>query len=147
MWMALPEAIRRRWKPASPGVPLNEYDLFFGANVFRMTRGQPFIITRSSGFFGADNYIISSTRRGEISIFFTPECRDVNITVILQKCTGTDRFDPPEVRKDIFRRKIPVRIKGLSPGSDYYLYCITTDGPLDTACGISGSIGCRITVI
>jgi len=147
MWMALPEAVRRKWKPVSPGTPLSEYDLFFGANVFRMTRGQPLIISRSSGFYGADNYIMSSTRRGEISIFFTPECRNVNITVILQKCIDADSFDPPEVLKDIFRGKFPVRIKGLCPGSDYYLYCITTDGPLDTACNISGSIGCRITVI
>ena len=147
MWMVLPETIRQRWKVTSTGTPLSEYDLFFGANVFRINRGLPFIITRTSGFYGADNYVIASTRRGEISIDFTPECHAVNITLILQKCTIDDRLDTPELRKDIFRGKYPVRVKGLCSGSDYYVYCITTDGPLDTAVSVSGSIGLRLTVI
>ncbi len=146
VWKQLHPKMKSSWKTASAGKNATEYNMFIGTNVKNQRNGVPYKITCNNGLEGVSNCTVQSSGAGEISISFDSPGAEVYLTVALHRLENGRGGAVLDIRKNLPFQIQPVTIGGLESGTDYFVYCVFTDRPIDEAIRMTESIGNRVTV-
>ena len=146
-WKSLPDVVKDTWKPRAVGIAKTEYNIFIGENSNRQRTGRPYVLTGSPGVQSVNDITVSSPAAGTLSIGFTPPAGPFNLTIILQAIEEASATGVLRVFRDAFTGAVPVAIAGLESGTECFVYCISSAGPLEEALAITGYPGFRVTIM
>ncbi len=136
------------WEKAARGGYLNGYSAFMGANICRARKGEGLALFRGTGIKAlASLDAVPAPRGGGILVSFLPALRRGEyLTLFVQpKCGGMPGL--PVMRREFGEAPVsPLRIDGLTPGTDYFVYGVVTNAPYADADRISSSVWCGVSV-
>jgi len=146
-WKSLPPVVKDTWRQRAVGVPKTEYNIFIGENCNRQREGRPYVLTGSPGNRQVEDFSFSSASAGVLTVGFTAPAGAFHLTVIIQPIEENSATGALRVFRDVYNGTVPVNIAGLQSGMECFVYCISSDVPLDEAVAVAGYPGARITIM
>ena len=142
-WKPLPDAVKKGWEFHVKGKPMTGYNLFFKTNFTGIKNGETLKLAKGTGVTAPSNMVSEINSAGDISVSFDMSDDAAFVSLFVYKKGETDMS--LTVKTDVDTSSMPVVLSGFDPASEYGVYAIASNAPMDSAGYISDSAGCDVT--